>query len=81
MDSFFKVIPKEIVPKDYGGDQLTLKEMHGESGSFKILKPDHPLAFDLPLPMSNQPFAAQSFHPPSMFIILNEEIKAADRTE
>lgn len=36
LDSFFKVIPKEIVPKDYGGDQLSLKEMHGESGTVII---------------------------------------------
>jgi len=28
LETFFKSIPKEIVPKDYGGDQPTLKEMN-----------------------------------------------------
>lgn len=38
MESFFKVIPREIVPKDYGGDQPTLKEMNGKFKT-KALKP------------------------------------------
>lgn len=36
MESLYKEIPKSVLPKDYGGDNLSVAEITGELYEYKI---------------------------------------------